>query len=370
MRRLLPPLLIVAALLTGAAAASAQPLSDADRAFVDATVAQTMQAGRLPGLSIQITGPKGDYSQAYGVADTATAQPLALDDHVRIASITKTFTATAVLLQVQKGRLALSDTLSEYVKGVPNGRRITIRQLLAMRSGIYDFTADPAFDAAFAANPLMPFGLADVLAIIRRHAPAFAPGAKTSYADSNYFLLGAILEKVTHRSVESVITRDVIRPLGLTHTSFPTTPALPTPFAHGYYAGPDGTGDIRDLTQVGPQVAWTAGAMISTVGDLQRYGRQLAAGALLSPAMQRQRLRFGTIPNQGGPSVGYGLGILRVGDWLGHDGAIFGFSTETFVDPKTGAEIVSAANLSSNSSTPTLDVFAQIAAHLYPASLQ
>jgi len=82
------------------------------------------------------------------------------------------------------------------------------------------------------------------------------------------------------------------------------------------------------------------------------------------------RLKFGTIPNGAGPRVGYGLGIVRFGDWLGHDGAIFGFSTETFYERSTGAQIVAAANLSSNFSTPTLEIFGQIAQHLYPASLR
>ncbi len=127
---------------------------------------------------------------------------------------------------------------------------------------------------------------------------------------------------------------------------------------------------MRDYTAVNPAVAWTAGGMVSTIDDLYRWSRALAAGSLLSHSIQAQRLKFGTIPNGGGPAVGYGLGILRFGDWLGHDGAIFGFSTETFYERSTGAQIVAAANLSSNSSTPTLEIFGQIAQHLYPASLR
>jgi D-alanyl-D-alanine carboxypeptidase len=109
--------------------------------------------------------------------------------------------------------------------------------------------------------------------------------------------------------------------------------------------------------------------MVSTIGDLRVYGGALATGRLLTPAMQRLRLHFGTIPNGDGPPLGYGLGILRFGDWIGHDGAIFGFSTETMYDRATGAQIVAVANLSSNSSTPTMSIFAAIAQHLYPESL-
>ena len=350
--------------------AHAAALPRADRQFVDATVAQAMQSGRLPGVTIKLSGPKGSYEKTYGVADVASNRPIAVADHVRIASITKTFTATAVLRQVQRGRLSLSDKLARWVKGIPNGRRISVRQLLAMRSGIYDFTSDAAFNQEFRRQST------DVVQAQRHHPdhPAaqalFEPGARTQYADSNYVLLGIILERVTGRSVESVITRDVIDRAGLRQTSFPTKPALPRPFSHGYYAGPDGDGEIRDYTAVNPKVAWTAGGMVSTLDDLKKWGKALATGTLINRRLQAQRLRFGTIPNAGGPPVGYGLGILRFGDWLGHDGAIFGFSTATFYERSSGAQIVAIANLSSNFSTPTLEIFGAIAQHLYPESLE
>jgi len=360
-----------ALVLTNAPIASAAPLAAADAQFVDDTVAQFMQAQRLPGVALLITGPRGTYEKSYGLGNIAEAVPFAVDDHVRIASITKTFVATAILQQVRAGRLKLSDRLASYVKGVANGRRITIRQVLAMRAGIYSFTDDQAFLDAFEADPTMAFSPRDVLAIIRRHKPNFAPGARTLYSDSNYILLGLILEKVTGRSVESVITHDIIRPLGLTQTSFPTTAAMPVPFAHGYYAGPDNQGpQITDLTAVNPAVAWTAGAMISTVRDLQKWGQELLTGSLIGPRLQRERLRLGTIPNLNGPPVGYGLGILRFADWYGHDGAIFGFSTETFQDRESGAQIVIATNLSSNFTTPAMDIFGAIAQHLYPQSVR
>src|SRR5882757_3551825 len=179
-------LVLLIALLLGAAVAQAKPLSTGDRAIVDEIVGREMEAARLPGLSISITGPKGDYTQTYGLADQASGRRMALDDHVRIASITKTFTATAILLQVQQGHLALSDKLSKFIKGVPNGNRITVREMLAMRSGVFNYTNDPRFDEEFEANPKLKFGLAEVLAIVRRNKPEFEPNARTQYADTNY----------------------------------------------------------------------------------------------------------------------------------------------------------------------------------------
>jgi D-alanyl-D-alanine carboxypeptidase len=355
--------------LLGGGSAQADELPAADRQFVDATVMQAMQSGRLPGVSLKITGPRGDYVKTYGVSNRATSEPMALDDHVRIASITKSFTATAVLRQVQRGRLKLSDKLDRWVKGIRYGKRITVRQMLAMRSGVYDFTSNARFARRFEANPLLRWKPADVVRIIRANRPEFRPNAKTEYADSNYVLLGIILQKVTGRSAESVITRDVIDRAGLSETSFPTRARMPTPFSRGYFAGDDGTGPIRNFTLVNPKVAWTAGGMVSTLGDIEKWGRVLARGTLLSPRLQRARLRFGRFPNPG-PFAGYGLGILRFGDWIGHDGAIFGFSTVTMYERTSGAQIVAAANLSSNFSTPTLEIMGLIAQHLYPESLE
>ena len=354
--------------LLGGGPAQADELPAADRQFVDATVVQAMQNGRLPGVSVKLTGPKGDYVQTYGVSDLATQKPVALDDHVRIASITKSFTATAVLRQVQRGRLKLSDPLDRWVKGIRYGKQITVRQMLAMRSGIYDFTSNARFGRRFEANRRLRWKPTDVVRIIRANRPAFRPNAKTEYADSNYVLLGIILQKVTGRSAESVITRDVIDRAGLTETSFPTRARMPTPFSRGYFAGDDGAGPLQDFTLVNPKVAWTAGGMVSTLGDIEKWGRVLARGTLLSPRLHRQQLRFGRFPNPG-PFAGYGLGILRFGDWIGHDGAIFGFSTVTMYERASGAQIMATANLSSNFTTPTLEIMALIAQRLYPESL-
>ena len=348
------------------ATAGAEQLPAADRAFVDQTVAQVMQQGRIPGAMVSVTGPRGRYTRTYGVGELASGTPIRLDDHIRIASITKTYTATAVLQQVDRGRLKLSDTINRWVKRIPNGRRITIRQLLAMRSGLADYTSDPAFTDVVNADPLAPFGPRDVVRILRRSKPRSAPGKRTVYTDANYVLLGIVLEKVTGRSVESVIERGIARPLKLRDTSFPTRPGLPSPFAHGYYAGDDGQGPIRDYTRINPGLAWTAGGMVSSLTDLRRWGRALATGKLLSPRMQAARMRFGKIANPGGPSVGYGLGIMHIGKWLGHDGAIFGYSTITMYLPKSRARIVVAANLSSNFSAAAVQMFVPIAARLYP----
>ena len=361
---------LVVALAAFVPAAAADPLPPDDRRFVDDTAAGVMQTQRVPGISAGLWGPAGNYVSTYGMRNTESGAPLRRSDHVRIASITKSYVATEVLRQVDRGRLRLSDTIDDFVRGVPNGDQITIAQLLGMRAGTYDFTMDAAFGRRFAANPLMKFGVRDVLSIIRRHKPSFRPGARVQYSDTNYTLLGVVLEKVTARSPEVVIKRDIIERLRLRGTSFPTRPRLPTPFSHGYYAGDDGTGPVRDYTLVNPGVAWTAGGMVSTLDDLRTWGRALARGTLLSKRLHRRQLRFGPIPNPGSPiKVGYGLGVFRLGRWIGHNGAIYGFSTITMYLPGSRAQFVAIANLSTNFSSQTIDAFVPIARRLYPGSI-
>ncbi len=363
-------LALVALFALAVGTAAAKPLPAKDREFVDRVVAKAMKEERLPGVSVTVTGPQGNYTRAYGVADRSTGAAYSVGDHVRIASITKTFTATAILLQSVRGNLSLEDTIDKWLPTVPNANKITVRDLLAMRSGLYDFTAEPKFLSDFTKNPLLKWSPLNVVKIVEANKPVAEPNTETKYTDSNYILLGLILEKVSGETVEANITKDVIKPLGLTHTSFPTTAAMPKPFAHGYFAGDEGNEKIQDYTAVNPKVAWTAGAIISTLGDLRKYARQLATGALLPPSVLAERLEFGDAPNPGGPPVGYGLGLLHFGTWLGHNGAIFGFSTVTMFEPKTGTTIAATANLASNFSGSTTDIFFHIADRLDPASLK
>lgn len=361
-------LVAVLAALVAVAPAQAKTLSKADRAFVDATVEEAMRDEGHPGVAISISGPRGSYTQTYGVRDLASGKQLRRGDHFRIGSITKTFTANAILQQVEEGNLALSDPLDTWIEGIPYGNVITVRDLLAMQSGVFEYEADPTLWAEFTANRLMPFEREDFLRIMRENPPYFAPGEQTLYTNSNYYLLGLILEQVTGESAEAAITKDVIKPLGLSHTTFATTPDLPPPYSRGYCGGP---GAYEDCTAFNPYIYWTDGAIVSTLGDMQKYATELGTGALLSPAMQAERLQFAEVPYpfEGPSTFGYGLGMIRFGTWLGHDGSVEGFESETMYEPKTGAVISAFANLQ----TPTLSVFSRIyeriAAHLYPGSM-
>jgi D-alanyl-D-alanine carboxypeptidase len=362
------PAALVAIVISQASAALARDeFSAAELSALTAIVEKGMTEQRQPGLNVGIWIPgRRSWTASFGKADIDTSRPMDRSDHVRIASITKTFVATAILQLVDQGKLSLDDKLAAYVEGIPNGERITLHQLLGMTSGIYDFTRDEQFLKDFAANPLMPFGPQDVVAIVKRHEPEFAPGEKTSYCDTNYTFLGVIVEKAAGKPLAQVIEEQILIPLKLRGTSFPTTATIPAPFARGYYAGDDGKGELKDYTATNPNVAWAAGAMISTLDDLRVWAKVLATGALLKPETHAEQLRFGTIANSGGLSVGYGLGIAKFGDLIGHNGAILGYTTAMLYLPDADATFVLEGNQSSNFSNAATEILLALAKQLFP----
>ena len=348
---------------------------------IDAAAMASLKNGTT-GTIVSISDPaRGTFLKAYGTADTA-GTPMSPDLHYRIASVTKTFTAYAVLRLVDQGKVALPDPISRYVPDLPNGDRITLRDLLAMRSGVYDFANDQAFFGRYLADPTYPNWTADeALQIMRAHAPEFTPpDEQTVYCNSNYVLLGYVIEKATGRPAGEHLGT-VIRELGLTNTSYPTDSTLPTPFVRGYLgdgnpptaaAATTGTSPAgepyRDVTTSNPAVAGTAGAMVSTVPDMTRYALALATGAGLSPATAEQRQSWGPL-TPSGVRLQYGLGITQLGDWVGHDGSIFGYSNMVFHLPERQATVVVMNNSADEIAVPSQALWGEIVKGLYPDSL-
>lgn len=320
------------------------PFCEREQLALNAIMQQRLGEQRVPGAvaGVWIAG-RGCWVGTAGIGDLRTAAAITANDRFRIASISKTFVATVILQLVDEGKLSLDATLERFVPGVPNGSQITLRHLLGMTAGIVNYVGDAAFEQAYTSDPLMPFPREDILAILQRHEPDFAPGAETRYSDSNYFLAGFIIEQVTARSAAEEIAERILRPLGLSGTSLPAGPEMPAPFARGYAADP-GSAELRDLTESNPDVPWTAGAMISTLDDLRVWARALAQGKLLSPAMQQERLTLTPMSLGPGRDIGYGLGIIEWNGFLGHAGAIFGYSSWMLHSGKDDATIVVLAN--------------------------
>jgi D-alanyl-D-alanine carboxypeptidase len=312
-------------------------------AKIDAIVQSRMSAYLIPGAVVSVSDPKlGTYTKAYGFADEASKRPMTVGDHFRIGSVTKSFTATAVLQLADNGKLSLDDTLERYVAGIPHGNEITIRDLLGMRGGVYDYSADPAFQSHYFTDPPEPgWKAADALAIIKSHPDkASPPHTKTKYSNAGYYLLGLVIEKVTGKSAREVIN-DETGQLHLSGTSYPANADLPSPYSSGYKYVDNVRTDATATT--GPDIFTTAGAMISTVPDLVRYAPMLAKGELLKPETSSARLQFTNLV-ENDPTVQYGLGIMKWGQWLGHQGDALGYATMVFYLPERDATVVIAVN--------------------------
>ncbi len=369
MKNILIPVAAAILVMTSLSRATAQEsLAGFDDQTVRAltAIAETGRtATATPGLVVGIWVPgKGKFVRGFGTGDLSTNSPLRLDDHFRIASNTKTFTATAVLQLVDKGNLRLQDHLEKFIPGIPYGNQITIKELLNMSSGIYEFTSDEELVKKFVDNPLLPgWRPEDVVPVIQNHKPEFLPGAAVVYSDSNYVLLGLIVEKVTGRKLSDVIQTEILDKLGMRETSYPTTPDLPPPFSRGYYPVTDAP--PREISEINPDFAAGSGAMISTLGDLRIWVKALATGKLLSPELQKLRLEINPFTGLG-TATGYGLGIYKIEGFLGHNGAVLGYSSAMFYLPSADATFVVIGNNSGNGMSSATNIFVGLAYYLFP----
>jgi D-alanyl-D-alanine carboxypeptidase len=335
-------------------------------------IPEAMKANAIPGTVVLIRSPKqGNWSATFGTAELGKQVPMSLKDHFRIGSNTKTMTSTVILQLVEEGKLKLSDPIGKFVPGVPNGNKITIRELSEMRSGLFSYTFDPGFNATLDKNPKKGWTPQELLKIGLAHKPNFAPGKDYEYSNTNIVLLGVVIEKLTGMSASEAFEERIFKPLGMTHTELParTNWKLPTPHAEGYqfgsnvetidsYAVPkeeqaaalDGSLKPLNETDANPSWAWTAGGAISTPADLATYVKAMVGGGLLSPKMRKVRLNSvrPIVPGAKG-GVGYGLGIAQFApNILGHDGQLPGFSSFMVYDVKTGDTVIISANLSAS----------------------
>ena len=346
------------------------PFTADEIAQIDAAAMASLTNGTT-GTVVAIVDPeRGTFVKAYGTSDTV-GTPMTPDLHYRIGSVTKTFTAEAVLRLVDQGKVALSDPMSKYVADLPYGDQVTIQDLLAMRSGMYDFANDTDFFNRYIADPTLPWTVDDSLAIVRAHAAeATPPNQATAYVNTNFVVLGLVIEKVTGQTVEEHLN-GLISELGLTASSYPSNDDMPEPYVHGYYS--DGkmaapAAGYRDVSRQSIEVPFSAGSIISTVPDMARYGEQLGTGFGLTPETWKLRQSF-TPMTTTGVKIQYGLGITQLGEWLGHDGSLFGYSNMVFHLPSEGATVVVMGNAADELAVPSQKLFGDIAKLLYPDSL-
>jgi D-alanyl-D-alanine carboxypeptidase len=266
-----------------------------------------------------------------GTTDMNGDQPPPPGASFRAGSITKSFTATVVLQLVGEGKLSLSDSVDRRLPGLlRDGGTITVKNLLQHTSGLPEYTTGLVDRDGIPKERYRTWSPKELVEKAEKLPRDFAPGARYEYSNTNYIVLGMLIEKVTGRSYGTEIEERILRPLGLTHTWLPgASPEMKGPHAHAYVAVKKNGGRGRvDITRFNPTIAGAAGEIISTAGDLNRFYRALLGGELLRPAQLKEM-------KQPGPSGEYGLGLevthLPCGTAYGHTGETPGYITASFI---------------------------------------
>ncbi|PRY00624.1 serine hydrolase domain-containing protein [Allonocardiopsis opalescens] len=335
---------LLAALAPPAAASPAPADASVDTALVQAALDQAVAAG-APGVSARITDGTEVHRLRSGVGDLDTGAPVPLDGRFRPASLTKSLVAVVVLQLVDEGRLELDEPVGALLPGVlPEGSAVSVRQLLNHTSGLPDYISDPLFahprdytGRSFTPGELVGIALAQ---------PVRPPG-EFAYSNTNYILLGMLVEQLTDAPLPTELQRRVLRPTGMRHSYLPVTfPRILGPHATGYYRGADDA-EPTETTELNPSFAWASYGLVSTSADLGRFYRALLDGTLLpGPLLDEMRT---TVPTGHPIWPGYGLGLEQVtltcGEMWGHTGSIPGYMTIAFATPDGGRHVVLSMNL-------------------------
>ena len=261
-------------------------------------------------------------------------------DHFRIGSNTKTFVISVLLQLVGEKKLSLDDPLSRFPLGVtiPNAANITVRELCNMRSGLFEAYDTPQFAQL---NMKVPknFNPRTLVEWAVQQKPYFAPGKGYRYCNTNYLLLGMIIEEITKDSIGNQIRKRLLEPFGLTQTSYPDTQAMPSPWVHGYSL--DKQGNWEDISNTIPvSFMWSAGEMISDMNDIRRWIELYATGKTIGSGSYKDLINC--IPFLGNTS--FGLGITCSEGWYGYTGALPGYNTADYYSPETATTILAWMN--------------------------
>ncbi|ATZ29683.1 serine hydrolase domain-containing protein [Streptomyces lavendulae] len=319
-------------------------------------VIQEMIDSGFTGVHLRVNDHRGEWVAAAGVAERGDSAPPPVDGYLRVGSVTKPFTATAVLRLVAEGRTGLDDAVAGHLPELGLDPRITVRMLLQHTSGVFNFTGEYLDDGTVV--PGIPWQgrewvenrfktyLPEELVRLALSEPArFEPGTDWSYSNTNYVLARLLIERVTGRSLAEEMQRLVLGPLGLTDTLVPDTRTeVPEPHAHAYYRyEEDGERKTVDVTRQNPSWISTGGDMISTTRDLHTFVSALLGGRLLPAPLLAEMCE----PH---PKAGYGLGVFvqpgpdGEGTVITHNGGIAGHAALLYSTPDGSTTLTAALN--------------------------
>jgi D-alanyl-D-alanine carboxypeptidase len=360
-------LLVVVVLLALACGAATADAAGPARAGKLQRALDELVAAGVPGAVVLVRDGDRTIRLTSGYGNLKPRTRMHAGDRFRVGSITKTFVAAVVLQLVGEGKLALDDTVERRLPGlVPNGKRITVRHLLNMTSGLFDYLddGDPTVLAPYRnGNVNYVWQPRQLLATAAKHKPHFAPGTGWRYCNTCYVTLGLIVETATGRAIGTELRERIFEPLRLRDTTFAIAPRIAGRHAHGYEL--IGKPPLADVTVLSHSFAWAAGAIVSTGDDLARFYRALLAGRLLRPDLLRAAET--TVPAEFGR---YGLGLIALaspcGAVWGHGGDTAGYYAMAFNSKDGERQVVVLANLGADSqSNRAAQAFERVLATAY-----
>ncbi|HEX8637496.1 MAG TPA: serine hydrolase domain-containing protein, partial [Pyrinomonadaceae bacterium] len=281
--------------------------------------------GQFNGAALVAEKGKVVYAKGFGMANMEWSIPVQPDTKFRIGSVTKQFTAALILQLVEEGKIKLDGRVTDYLPDYRKdaGGKVTIHQLLNHTSGIPSYTSQPDFFANVSRDP---YSVEDFVKKFASGDLEFEPGTKFSYNNSGYFLLGAIIEKVTGKSYETVLKERIFEPIGMKNTGYDHHATLLQKRANGYEKTPDGYVNAAYLDMSLP---YAAGSLYSTVEDLYKWDQALYENKILSAESKTKMFTPGL------SNYGYGFGIAdrpigktaQKTKFIQHSGGINGFNS-------------------------------------------
>ncbi|WP_163994747.1 serine hydrolase domain-containing protein [Pyxidicoccus caerfyrddinensis] len=282
----------------------------------------------LPGITVSLRLPECTWHGATGLSRVESATAMKAEDRLRAGSITKTFVAVVALQLQAEGKLSLDAPLATWLPDFPRADRITVRQLLNHTAGTANYTQNPDFLAEAMGNPGKVWVPEEIIAYGAARSPSFEPGASWEYSNTNYILVGHIIEAVSGTSLAQQLRTRIIEPLSLTSTGLDGAETVPSLAVGGYTRDPENGAWTNLEGLLHPSAAGAAGALVSSADDLSRFFEVLLSGDLLT-AEQRAEMSQWVLARDNEAS-GYGLGLVQWTDSVvpmqGHDGSIPGFN--------------------------------------------
>jgi len=279
------------------------------------------------------------YRNAIGFRDLGRKLPALMDTHYEIGSITKQFTAAAILQLQDAGKLNIDEKVSTYLPDVPHAGEFTLRQLLTHTSGIPDY-----FDLQNDEEYTKPTTFAKIMKLVADKPLEFAPGSRASYSNTGYMILGRIIEVTSHESYHQYRREHLLRPAGMTQSYIvPDEPSLAT-MAKGYRRV---NGELEDGLTIHDSYGWSAGDIVSTVDDVEKWNEALVGGKVVPKSDYALMLTPQITAAGENTGSGFGLFIDKVNDQprIGHTGGSFGFTAANFYFPQQTLRIIVLTNM-------------------------